>query len=209
MKFEWINKQNNPNIIVFFSGWGSSGNINTKQDYSNFDILIIYDYRTFEQIDFNFSQYQKKYLIAWSMGVFVCNKYYETFKNFDKLIAINGTQKPIDDNYGIPEAIYNLTVDNFNELSCSKFVKKMSSELKLNEYCLRNIEELKEELIAIRDLKVQNLLNFDKAIISLKDKIIPSKNQLNWWQKENVKIIMLENAPHYIFNLYNNWGDLI
>ena len=207
MKYEWLNKNNNKNLIVIFLGWGAEPS-SFKLNANQYDIIMFYDYRTFEPVDFDFSAYDKKYLIAWSMGVFVCNYYYETFKNFDKFIAVNGTQKPIDDNYGIPEKIYNLTVDNFNELSCKKFVGKMSPNLKADEYCKRSIEELKTELISIRDLKTEKLLKFDKAIISTKDRIIPAKNQLNWWQSQNVPTEQIE-AAHYIFDLYKNWGDLI
>ena len=207
MKYEWLNKQNNKDLIVFFCGWGGGKNC-ISLNFQDSDVLMFYDYRTFEPINFDFSSYGKKYLIAWSMGVFVCNYYREIFKNFDEFIAVNGTQKPIDDNYGIPEKIYNLTVDNFNELSCKKFVSKMSANLSADEYCTRSIEELKAELIAIRDLKIEKLLNFNKAIISAQDRIIPAKNQLNWWQEQKVAVKEVA-APHYIFDLYKNWGDLI
>ncbi len=209
MNYEWLNKNsNNKNIIVFFGGWGQSKSP-FENNFSDYDILMFYDYETFEEINFDFSNYEKKYLIAWSMGVFVCNYYYEIFKDFNKLTAINGTQKPIDDVFGIPEIIYNLTVENFNELSCTKFIKKMAPSISSQDYCTRTINELRNELIAIRDLKPINFLKFDKAIISEKDKIIPALNQQNWWRMQNVQIIKLENAPHYIFNLYNNWSDLI
>ena len=208
MKFKWLNKKNNNNLIVFFSGWGSSSDC-IKLQALNYDVLFIYDYRTFDPINIDFSDYEKKYLIAWSMGVFICNYYYEQFKNFDKIIAVNGTQKPIDNTFGIPIMIYDLTINNFNKLSCSKFIKKMSSDLNMEDYCTRSIEELKQELISIKNLKTKHFLHFDKAIVSEKDKIIPSKNQLNWWQNQNVRIEQLENAPHYIFGLYKNWSDLI
>ncbi|MBQ4122689.1 DUF452 family protein [bacterium] len=209
MNFEWRNKQNNANLIVFFSGWGSDKNINLNLKHNNFDILIIFNYKTFESINFDFSNYTKKYLIAWSMGVFVCNYYYETFKDFDKLIAINGTQSPIDDNYGISQNIYDLTIKNFNELSCSKFIKKMSPNLSIDKYCTRTIEDLKNELISIKNLKISNFLTFNKSIISLKDRIIPAKNQINWWQNRCELIEQLENTHHYIFDNYTNWSDLI
>ena len=135
------------------------------------------------------------------MGVYVCNYFYETFKNFDKFIAINGTQKPIDDNYGIPTDIYNLTVDNFNDLSCAKFMKKISTNL---EPSGRSTQELKEELISIRDLKVDNYLTFEKAIVSTKDRIIPSKNQMNFWK--NTHEI---DGPHYIFDKFASWEELL
>ena len=208
MKFEWLNKKNNKNIIVFFSGWGS-GPDSIKLQTSEYDVLYIYDYRSFERLDIDFSIYEKKYLIAWSMGVFVCNFYYDKFKNFDKFIAVNGTQNPINDDFGIPVIVYDLTINNFNELSCAKFIKKMSVSLNTDDYCTRSIEELKQELISIKQLKPENFLTFNKAIISLKDRIIPSKNQINWWRSQNVQTKEIENAQHYIFDLYKNWSDLL
>ena len=172
------------------------------------DVLTFYDYRTFEIENFDFSNYENKILIAWSMGVYVCNYFYDQFKNFDKFVAINGTQKPIDENYGIPPMIYNLTVDNFNELSCSKFMKKISTTVDLKEYSSRNLEDLRQELISIRDLKVEKSFDFDKAILSTKDRIFPFKNMQNYWNEQNVEIIEIEKA-HYIFDSYEKWSDLI
>ena len=129
MQYKWLNKQNNKKLIVFFNGWGMDEKAVEHLECNNYDILTFYDYRNFEIETFDFSKYEKKYLIAWSMGVYVCNYFYDLFKNFDKFIAINGTQKPIDDEFGIPKIIYNLTVENFNDLSCAKFFKKISTNL--------------------------------------------------------------------------------
>ncbi len=127
---------------------------------------------------------------------------------FDKFIAVNGTQKPIDDNYGIPKTAYDLTVENFNENSCAKFIKKISPELDLKEYTNRSAEELKEELISIRDLKPSKYLSCDKAIISTKDRIIPYKNQLNFRQENGIETIELD-APRYIFKSYKKRAELL
>ena len=207
MKYKWLNNSGNKNLIVFFCGWGGSYDC-ISLNFDGYDILFLYDYRTFEPLNFDFAKYDNKYLVAWSMGVYVCNYYYEIFKGFDKYIAINGTQKPIDDNYGIPEKIYNLTVNNFNELSCKKFVSKMSPILNMSDYCKRSTEELKKELISIQNLKVDKYLTFNRAIISLQDKIIPAKNQLNWWNKQGIQTEE-KDAHHYLFDLYKNWSDLI
>ena len=122
MQYKWLNKKDNKNLIVFFNGWGMDEKVVKHLNYDDFDVLTFYDYRSFELDNFDFSKYENKILIAWSMGVYVCNYFYEQFKNFDSFVAVNGTQKPIDENYGIPPMIYNLTVDNFNELSCYKFI---------------------------------------------------------------------------------------
>ena len=178
MQYKWLNRKENKNLIVFFNGWGMSEKAISHLDFGEYDILTFFDYRSFEIENFDFSKYEKKVLIAWSMGVFVCNYFFDIFKNFERFIAINGTQKPIDDNYGIPTAIYNLTVENFNDLSCAKFMKKISTTVDLKEYSSRTLDELKQELISIRDLKVENLFDFDKAILSTKDRIFPFKNML-------------------------------
>ena len=201
MKINWLNKNNNSKLIVFFNGWGMDERVIKHLSYNDYDVLTICDYNKIEPIDFDFSKYSGKNLICWSMGVFIANLFYEQFNEFDNIIAINGTQKPIDDNYGIPTTIYNLTVDNFNDLSCAKFMQKVSTSI---EPSGRSTEELKEELIAIRDLKVDNYLTFNKAIISTKDRIIPSKNQMNFWK--NAQVI---DGAHYIFDKYTSWDELI
>ena len=201
MQYKWLNRKENKNLIVFFNGWGMSEKAISHLNFSDYDVLVFFDYRSFEIENFDFSRYEKKILIAWSMGGYVCNYFFDIFKDFDRFIAINGTQKPINDDYGIPTAIYNLTVDNFNDLSCTKFMKKISTNI---EPSGRSTEELKEELIAIRDLKVQDYLTFDKAIVSTKDRIIPSKNQINFWK--NAQQI---DCTHYIFDQYTSWEELL
>jgi biotin synthesis protein BioG len=208
MQYKWLNKKNNKNLIVFFNGWGMDEKVVEHLSFTDYDVLTFYDYRSFEIGAFDFSNYETKTLVAWSMGVYVCNYFYEQFKDFDKYIAVNGTQKPIDENYGIPPMIYNLTVDNFNELSCSKFMKKISTTVDLKEYSSRSLDELKQELISIRDLKVEKLFDFKKAILSTKDRIFPFKNMQNYWVEQNVEILEVEKA-HYIFDSYTNWSDLL
>ena len=202
MFFEWLNKNDNKNLIVFFNGWGSIQP--AKLAFNNFDVIMFHNYSTLTPINIDFSNYNKKYLIAWSLGVYVCNYYFDKFRNFNGFTAINGTQKPVDDNYGIPVNAYNLTIDNFNELTCKKFIKKTGVVSDIT----RNINELKEELITIKNLKPSNFLNFNKAVISLKDKIFPYKNMINFWNEKNIEINEID-APHYVFDLYKNWSDFL
>ena len=67
---------------------------------------------------------------------------------------------------------------------------------------------MKEELITIKNLKPSNFLNFNKAVISLKDKIFPYKNMINFWNEKNIEINEID-APHYVFDLYKNWSDFL
>ncbi len=208
MLSKWLNKKFNKSVIVFFNGWGMDERIVSDLDYGNNDVLTVFDYRDLKFEEIEFSGYERKILIAWSMGVYVCSYFYNMLKDFDRFIAVNGTQKPIDDEYGIPVDIYNLTVENFNELSCEKFMKKVTTEVNLKEYSARSIDELKSELISLRDLKIEKQLHFDKAIISRKDRIIPYKNQLNYWKQTKAKIEE-KDGNHFIFNQYGSWDALL
>ena len=94
MKYKWLNKSNNKKLIVFFNGWGMDEKVVSHLSFNDFDVLMFYNYTDTDKSDFDFSNYEYKILLAWSMGVYVSNIYYETFKGFDKYIAINGTQYP-------------------------------------------------------------------------------------------------------------------
>lgn len=208
MKQLWLNKKNNSKVIVFFNGWGMDEKVVSNLDIEDYDIFQVCDYTNLTDIEENFSNYSEKILVCWSMGVFVSNCYFDILKNFDRKIAINGTLKPIDDNFGIPENIYDLMIENFNELTVQKFMKKMTLSNIFENYQSRSNEELKQELISIKNIRIENKLNFDKVIVSLKDKIIPSKNQLNYWHNSGINPVETD-TPHYLFDKYSKWSELL
>ena len=84
MKAYWQNKKNNDKLIVFFNGWAMDENAIRHLECGNFDVLIIYDYRDISSFDFE--SYKEKYLIAWSMGVMVCNLFYDILNTVKKFI---------------------------------------------------------------------------------------------------------------------------
>jgi len=197
MRSVWLKKQNNKNIAVFFNGWGS---IKPPDKFAleGCDILMFNDYCSFEPVNIDFSGYEKKYLAAWSLGVYVSSYYYETFNDFDRLMAVNGTLKPVDDNYGIPQKAYDMTIDNFNELTCRKFMQKIGAPLENIE---GSIDRLKAELISIRDLKIKQFLPFKRAFISKRDRIFPYKNMKAFWEKQGSEIIEID-EPHYFAGIF-------
>lgn len=216
MKHLWLNKKDNKNLILFFNGWAMNETAVNHLDCSNYDILMVSDYRKidFSFCDFDFSKYEKKYLIAWSMGVYVSNLFKKELLGFDKKIAINGTNKIIDDDFGIPKKVYKVTVKYLNEESKDKFIlnmfkgglnkKRLNPNIKID----RPLEELKEELTEIQRVKINETLDFDKIIISKDDRIVPTKNQINFWQGLN-KNYELINSTHCPFEIYSSWTDLI
>lgn len=212
MQYFWLNKKKeNKKLILFFNGWAMNETPVKHLFCDDYDVLILFDYQDvdFDLSQFDFTKYSEKNLICWSMGVYVSCLFKNELKNFDKKIAINGTTKIIDDNFGIPKKIYNITVKLLNEDSCDKFIKNMFDNGRLNPNITitRSLSELKEELISIQKIDLDKELVFDCAIVSNNDRIIPTKNQINFWQnKTKTKTI---NSTHCPFEKFENWSDLL
>ncbi len=203
MKYKFF-QENNKNLIIFFNGWGMDELIISHLKRNGFDLLILYDYNDLD-IEFpNLDNYDKKYIIGWSMGVMISTLFYDCFGKIDKYIAINGTPKPIDDKYGIPEKIYKLTLRGFNETSCQKFMERMFDCIPpISKFSNREFESQKTELANLMGIEGK-IISFDKIIVSNNDNIIPTKNQLNYWK--NPEIIESGHCP---FFKYESWSEII
>lgn len=210
MKTEFINyDEKNSGLIIFFNGWGFDSEVVRHLSCDGYNVCAVSDYRNlnwdFEEI--NIEKYEKKYLICWSMGVYVSSVFKQIFDKFDKKIAINGTPKMIDDDFGIPKRVYSLTLKRFNEESSIKFAQNMFNSADITVKPARETEELREELQNLNDIEINSELSFSKAYISTEDKIIPAKNQLNYWLNKTSTELL--NAPHYPFSLFNSWSELL
>ena len=68
MKYNWFNKSNNKQLIIFFNGWGMDETIVSHLSAEEYDVVILYDYNNLS-LDINFEEYQESHIVAWSMGV--------------------------------------------------------------------------------------------------------------------------------------------
>lgn len=203
MKFKWLHNTEQRNIIVFFNGWGMDEAVVSHLEAKNYDVIMFYDYNDLS-IEFDFTmlnKYQKIYIVAWSMGVMLASLF---DINFHKSIAINGTLKPIDNQYGIPEKIYDLTIKSFNENSAKKFIENMFIDLPDKFLCKRELDNQKSELVALKNYIGNENFVYDKVIISSADKIIPTKNQVAYWNLEpNFQ------SGHCPFFSFQNWEEIL
>ena len=216
MQYAWLNKQNNDKLIVFFAGWSFDENPFKFLDCENYDVLIVYDYNdisSFPQI----GNYHNKYLASWSMGVYTAYQIRNSLPKFDKKIAINGTPFPVDDEYGIPQKPFILTLRHAKTGLEGKFYQNIFE--KTEEYqkyienpVQRSIENRVSELNNIYK-KIQNTPKeyskfYDFAYVSLKDKIIPPKNQINFWETHKTEYQTLESG-HFPYYNFTSWKELI
>ncbi len=194
MKHQYLNKTGNRSLLLFFAGWGMDANpfMQLKTDYA--DVLIAYDYS-----DCNFNNleipqtYRNTFLFAWSFGVFAAERWMEEsqFKPTFS-IAINGTLHPVDDTLGIPENIFNATLQQLSEQSLLKFYRRICSSSEqydelLSHRPMRTIQSLRSELEAIRDEYLRKKTTpahsqWSKAYVADYDRIFPPKAQIRQWE---------------------------
>lgn len=220
MKCCQLNKQNNKNLIVFFAGWSFDEKPFAKLSCEGFDVLFIYDYNDLnlpKELE-NLQNYEHKYLLCWSMGVFAAYELRNLFKDFDYKIAVNGTITPVDNEFGIPVKMFELTLKHSATGLAGKFyqnVFKTSEEFEM--YSKTPVQRSIENRVA----ELENLYNiiktkdntelekfYDCAIVSDFDKIIPPKNQIASHQKNNVPVISLP-FGHFLFYNFTSWSEII
>lgn len=220
MKSYWINKQNNKNLIVFFAGWSFDYHPFQYLDCENFDVLFIYDYNdlTIPQDLKELSKYENKNLITWSMGVFTAYQVKELFKDFNYKLAINGTTTPVDNEFGIPVKMFELTLKHAQKGLEGKFYQNVFlSENELEKYLTHPVQRSIENRVS----ELGNLYGFirskidtgyekfyDLAIVSDFDKIIPPKNQKASHKKNNIPTITVPYGHNPYYN-FKSWSEII
>ena len=206
MQYQLIS-QNPPsrNLIVYFAGWGTPPSVVQHLAISPaYDLLLCYDYRDFS-LEFDFSRYENVRLVAWSMGQVPLLS----------ATAINGTGLPMHDEFGIPCAVFQGTLDTLDEINLGKFERRMCGDKQLLQHYQslegrRSIEEIHAELTALYDaLSAEHQhtgLPWTKAIIGTQDRIFPAQNQRNYWHERCEVSEMV--VGHYLFPLLQTWEQL-
>ena len=207
MKSKFVKRSSSKRLIQIFAGWGMDWRPFAKITHPGYDILVIWDYR---QLTFNWKplfRYEEICLIAWSMGVFVASvTMHEISPRVTMRIAVNGTLTPIDDALGISPAVWRGTLNALSPTTWRKFQRRMcDSQAQYAEFSQnspkRTMEDLKEELEALEIhtiFHVEQISDWDMAVISRHDAIFPTDNQLAAWQNTApVRILEAGHLPDF------------
>ena len=222
MQNQWLNKNFNNTLIIFFNGWGMDASPFKNLTIQKADLLMLYDYSNLApppdlQPKKLFS-YTNVYIIGWSMGVWAAaiSKSWLPL-NSQYLLAINGTLKPIHAHYGINPKLYYKTLTHFSSNTRKKFYHNMftsSDDFKHFLVCQpqHSLEKQKNELaqlwlnIITKPLPVPEV-KFTSSLISTQDRIIPTNHQSNFWgNKTNYSLLP---TGHFPFRLWKSWEELL
>lgn len=193
----------NRSLILIFAGWSTGPELYQDAGMNGWDVAVVYDYSD-PSLDVSFlDSYPTVWLFAWSLGVRMASVSLPPQK-ITAAFAINGTLNPVDNSLGIPEAIYNGTASALDGRNLAKFRRRMSPDADTfhrlfdREFSQSEIEDLRSQLYLIRDLALSaNKLPWQRAFISVNDRIFPPDNMMAAWQKEKVETVPLEGA-HYL-----------
>lgn len=218
MKTEFINHNKN-SLILFFCGFYTDANCFIEFDNGKNDILFVYDYS--DMIDnpieyFDFLNYTRISVIAYSYGVWALNYVYnqDVLPQIDSSCAISGTFYPVDNEYGVNEKVYELMAHSLNSDTIERFEQKMalgaSSALNIKK-ANREIKNLADELSNIRTLSkntwFKKNFNFDKVILTKKDRIFPYSSQANFWAAHKNKLEL--ECGHFPFFEFKDFDEIL
>lgn len=212
MKQTFIVKQHRPRLVLFFAGWGMDETPFLDYRPQDSDLMICYDYRRLELDVKALASYREICLVAWSMGVWAASQVMGQTQalagNVVRSTAINGTPYPVDQERGIPPAIFDGTLHGLCEASLLKFQRRMCADGEAFRHFQtiaprRPWEELRDELEAIGK-QCQSLPPSDfvwnRAIIGNADRIFRPQAQHDAWQAQGTAIKQVD-AAHYDHDL--------
>lgn len=224
MKQQWIIHEGNSRLLLFFAGWAADETPFKAYRPQGYDYMICYDYRDLTWDNSLVSHYTKVVLVGWSMGVWAAAHLQPLMQlPLQRCIAINGSPYPIHDQLGIPEQIFQGTLDNISGPSVHKFLRRMCADTPAFRAFLqvtprRPLEEIGEELaqvqVQVREQQQRGeepLPLWREAVVGESDRIIPPANQLNAWSQLHVQVCTTPDAhyaeplfSHYLQDLWTN-----
>lgn len=197
---QYLVNNHSDKLIIFFTGWGCD-EYEFEHLTSKADVLLLYDYLDLN-LDFDFSNYKKIDLMAFSAGVFVASIMNFNFE-ISKKIAISGNPYLFDEHLGLSTEIQNIlcniSAENADDFA-RNYLIKTDEEWKNFHHSKRTLESCKEEFNSLKNLFISQNHNikdiYDFALIGENDEIFSTSVQKQFYKN---RLKMIENARHNLF----------
>lgn len=194
-----------PRLILFFAGWGMDPRPFARLGREGYDTAVVWDYTDPAPLPASLLDgYEEICVAAWSFGVPYAARFIAD--NADLLpitrcIAINGTLTPVNDETGIPAALFHATLEGLTPRSLDKFYRRMTGGgAAAASFAAtapeREIDGLAAELRRVEADGEAPDPHFDAAYISGADRIIPPGNQRRAWHGRTTVNDLGPDAPH-------------
>lgn len=206
MQIEWLKKEGHETLLTIFMGWGCDTAMIKDIEFNNVDIVAIFNYEDIELEPLR-AIYKEKYkshkLIAWSFGVWASDLAASRglLPEFQRAIALNGTPKPIDNEYGIPEKLFMLTLNGLKRVGMTTFYERISSDNEIVKPS-RSLTEMYQELQNLYDLSKESDISsiaWSCGVVGGRDLVFPPSAMQRYWEKRDIFVRFIEQMEHYPF----------
>ena len=212
MNIDFLRRSGSPTLELFFAGWGMDSRpfawAADAPHTADCDFAVCYDYTDIQldkvnQANAQLHGYSKVRVRAWSLGVYAASLVLPDMGcAISTAVAINGTLWPVDDELGIPHAVYDATAANLTAESLERFNRRMCGAHRAvfeSRRPLRSVDSLRAELLRIRECAADRsrpqFTGWTQAVLSSRDKIFPIANMRRAWAATP----QLElDEPHYM-----------
>lgn len=191
MQYRLVSNTGSRRLILFFTGWGMDAAPFQNLRRSGYDIVVVWDYKSFD-IDWSFtSAYDEVCVLAWSMGVFVSAvSTAEIEHRITRRMAVNGTLTPVNSLTGICDDIFTGTLNGLCDRTLMKFRRRMCGGSAAYDRFMacapqRTVDDLRCELERFTPEATRSfdpVTRFDLALICRDDAIFTAENQRRAWQ---------------------------
>ena len=212
MNIDFLRRSGSPTLELFFAGWGMDSRpfawAADSPHTADCDFAVCYDYTDIQldrvnQASAKLHGYSEVRVRAWSLGVYAASLVLPDMGcAISTAVAINGTLWPVDDELGIPHAVYDATAANLTAESLERFNRRMCGAHRPvfeARRPLRTVDSLRAELLHIRECAADRtrpqFTGWTQAVLSSRDKIFPIANMRRAWPATP----QLElDEPHYM-----------
>ncbi len=208
---------NSTELLIIFAGWGMDETVFGHLSAGNQDVLYCFDYTEPGELAWPdlTAKYRRISLLAWSFGVFAAGCCCAG-RSFERALAVNGTLIPVDDRFGITEAVFQATLGNWSETVRHKFFRRMNDDQMTNRFFSahpprRTLESQRLELesLAAQAAGRRPPANcFDTVLIGRRDRIFPPRAQHCAWDREPAVRQIEADLPHYPFAVFDNYREI-
>lgn len=217
MKQTYLRRRGSDSLLLVFSGWTGEPALfplpEAKDDACP-DILLLYDYADPAPLELNPDACRHLQVGAWSLGVAMAEACCRDLGLVpESALAFNGTPWPVDDTFGIPEAVFDGTLARFSDANFAKFCRRMcGSRENLATWEVlprrRDLESLHRELAFLREFfrrrpelapesRPAAGFRWTAAVIGERDLIFPVQAQLRAWSSLPGTRQLRCDAAHY------------
>ncbi|MBV7434608.1 DUF452 family protein [Cardiobacteriaceae bacterium TAE3-ERU3] len=200
--------------VLLFNGWGMDEHAVAHLDDGR-EVVVIAPQAVPSDLA---AQWQGRdvAVVAWSMGVWAANRWLCAHDvQVSQSIAINGTPFGIDDQRGIPCALFAKTAANLNEVTRRKFYQRVFTQLGAvqddYDHFLPHSEVVVQQQ-ALEDLLAQSgavdaVYPWQHAWIARGDRIFSPDNQRAGWAGSDTTLHVVDGA-HHLLRQWSSWQAL-